>query len=150
MIAYIGVDPGKTGSIAIISLAETLVYDFEDPKTLTALRVARDHYNCMALVEKVNSMPKQGVASSFKFGTSYGIIRGWLEALGIRYELITPGKWWKQVSDSAPKGDDKKTAALELARRLFPELAATHLTRKKDHNRAEALLIAECLRRREL
>lgn len=155
---YIGVDPGTTGAIAIINEDMCIVYDFQDPKSLDVLlKMASGDGNpsdgsfqsrsVRAVVEKVHAMPRQGVSTTFKFGLAYGKVMGWLDACLIPYELVTPQKWWKGVADSAPKGTDKKAAALELARRLFPELAPTYLRRKKDHNRAEALLIAEYCRR---
>ena len=154
MNCYIGVDPGSTGAVAFIrrdndgyGYSEQKVFDFESPETLEALRSISTHYQqypgaVFAVVEKVNAMPKQGVSTTFKFGQAYGRVMGWLDACKIPYELVTPAKWWKAISDSAPKSADKKAMALELARRLFPDLAATHLKRKKDHNRAEALLIS--------
>lgn len=147
-MVFIGVDPGTTGAIAFLRPAPLtdVVMDFQDPNTLHRLKHLVD-WETKAYVEKAHSMPKQGVSTTFKFGMAYGIVQGWLQAHSIPYEFITPGKWWKIVADSAPKGSDKKAAALELARRLFPELAASHLSRKKDHNRAEALLIAEVCRR---
>jgi crossover junction endodeoxyribonuclease RuvC len=90
-------------------------------------------------------MPKQGVSSSFKFGMSFGKALGILETLQVPYDLVTPHKWQKEVFDSASK-QDTKAMALDRARRLFPELTGS-LRRKKDHNRADALLIAEYCRR---
>lgn len=152
---FIGIDPGTTGAVAIISgkgegVTSAFVlmelYDFSDPSTIEGL-FAIPNYNSFAMLEKVSAMPGQGVSSTFKFGTAFGRAIGWLEMAKIPFEYVTPGKWWKAVSDSAPKGPDKKASALELARRLFPSAATRFLTRKKDHSRAEALLIAEYCRR---
>lgn len=148
---YIGVDPGSTGAIALFHCPELFqsrqeVFDFDSPDSLAAIKIASE-FNTHAVVEKVNAMPKQGVSTTFKFGTAYGKVLGWLEACQIPYELVTPAKWKKAMFDSMPKQDDKKAMALDLARRLFPDIAANRLARKKDHNRAEALLIAEFCRR---
>ena len=145
---FIGIDTGMTGAIAIIYGASSPeVYDFQDPRVLDALAAAVEMANIKAAIEKVHAMPKQGVSTTFKFGVAYGQVQGWLDMLKIPYEFVTPTKWWRGVADSAGKGKDKKQAALDLARRLFPSIASKYLRRKKDHNRAEALLIAEYLRR---
>lgn len=139
---YIGIDPGSTGALAIIGDdQQPRIYDFGTIEFSDALYYSTNG-DCRALVEKVSSMPGQGVHSVFKFGHAAGMVEGMLQAYKIPYELITPGKWWRIVADSATKGPDKKLAALDLARRLYPEIASKYLRRKKDHNRAEALLIA--------
>jgi len=148
----IGIDPGISGAVAILKPGEDpAVYDMQDPRILKELEWLQ-HMPVKALIEKVHSMPQQGVVSTFKFGTQYGRAIGWLEANGIAFEYITPGKWWSQIKDSeygTPKtAKAKKEAALSLARRLFPKLATEKLARKKDHNRAEALLLAEVLKRK--
>lgn len=156
---YIGVDPGKTGAIAILSPSGIQIYDFTDPCGLMALRDISQG-KAKAVIEKVNAMPKQGVTSVFTFGDSYGKVKGWLEALSIPYELVTPQKWQKEVLSympTLPVGSDQKTKNerskikkahnLDQARKKFPEAVKKYLTRKMDHNRADALLIAEYCRR---
>jgi len=144
---YIGVDPGMTGAIAIISGDFIEVGDFGNMDGLRLLTGAvMGTKGCYALVEKVHSMPKQGVSTTFKFGKATGRAIGWLEALGIPYEEITPTKWRKRVFDSGIKTGDNKADSLTMARKLFPSILG-RLKRKKDHNRAEALLIAEACRR---
>lgn len=149
MRIYIGIDPGQTGAMAIIDPTAGgyhRVWDFDDLDGLSWLKTAViGEISFKAVLEKVHSMPKQGVSSSFKFGMNFGIWRGRLEALGIPYDLVTPQKWQKEIFDSMTK-TDRKTMSLDRARRLFPEMSDM-LKRKKDHNRAEALLIAEYCRR---
>lgn len=89
----------------------------------------------LAVVEQVSAFPKQGVTSSFRFGMGCGIIRGVLAALNIPIIQIAPGKWKKHF---ALNSDGEKSRALAL--RLWP--TCTDLVRKKDHGRAEALLMA--------
>ena len=83
----------------------------------------------------------------FKLGENYGRWQGWLDRIGIAYEIILPTKWRKEIFDSAPKQADKKAMSLDMARRIFPSMRS-QLTRKSDHGRGEALLIAELCRRR--
>lgn len=149
-MVYVGIDPGATGAVAIIDdlLDDVAIYDFDDGRALNALKSLPK--TASVVLEKVSAMPKQGVASTFKFGTNFGTWIGRLQALEIPFDFVTPQKWQKQVFDSAPrKGIDRKAISLERARRLFPRAAAL-LSRKKDHNRADALLMAEYCRRMDL
>lgn len=144
----IGVDPGITGAIAIISGRDVVVHDM--PTAITGktrkrseilpgqLRMILDSYNpeeCVCYVEQVGAMPGQGVSSMFGFGTSFGIILGLMAGLRIRTEMVTPQAWKKH---HGLIGTDKD-AARALASRLFP---GASLARKKDVGRADALLIA--------
>lgn len=95
-----------------------------------------------AFVERVNSMPKQGVASSFTFGTSFGSVLAAVQALGVSMRLVRGGDWKRALGMTRPKGletYDPKAVSLDKARLLFP---GVRLDRKKDHNLADALLIA--------
>lgn len=145
----IGIDPGLTGAIAILSdlpHVEPSIEDMPvadgsiDPAGLSALLANYDDAR-MAYVERVSAMPKQGVSSTFKFGTGYGMVLGVLAALEIPYALVTPGVWKKAYGLSSDK-EQCRARALQL----FPALAGD-MKRKKDHGRAEALLIAEWGRR---
>ena len=89
----------------------------------------------VAVVEQVGSMPKQGVASTFKFGMGCGLIRGVLAGAGVPIITVTPAKWKKHFSLN---NDGEKSRALAIRR--FPHV--DKLARKKDHGRAEALLMA--------
>jgi crossover junction endodeoxyribonuclease RuvC len=88
----------------------------------------------MAVVERVSSMPKQGVASTFKFGMAVGIIHGVLLTCEIPMHLVTPGVWKKHFN----LGPDKEQARA-LAKRLYPDVLG--MDRKMDAGRAEALLL---------
>ena len=145
---YIGIDPGKTGAIAIIYPGKIKIIDFEN---FVKTNIFDTNYHPLrsvinAVIEKVSSSPQQGVCSAFSFGQNYGFWQGILYALDISYELISPQKWQKEIFDSK-KEDDRKEMSRQMARRLFPQLNE-HLKRKKDHNRADALLIAEYCRRK--
>jgi crossover junction endodeoxyribonuclease RuvC len=149
MVIYIGIDPGQTGAIAFLSDRESTlsnkVFDFEDGNALAWLKtvgreITHGSMRAKAVLEKVSAMPKQGVSSTFKFGTNYGQWIGRLESLGISFDFVTPQKWKKAMFDSMVKGDLKEMA-LDRARRLLPNMA-DRLKRKKDHGRAEALLMA--------
>lgn len=89
----------------------------------------------VAIVERVGAMPKQGVASTFKFGVAVGIIHGILGACEVPMHLVAPSIWKR----GAGLIGQPKDAARALAIRLFP--AVTGLERVKDQGRADALLM---------
>lgn len=95
-----------------------------------------------AFVEKVHSMPKQGVSSSFKFGQNYGTILGVLGAGRISTTLVTPQRWKKVVLTDV--GDKDKAAAIAFCRRMYPtcQLLASDRCRKPHDGMADALCIA--------
>lgn len=138
--AWIGIDPGATGAVAI--LREGLCYDIEDWDDefvfSNALAEWKADYNIrIAVVEAQHSMPKQGVASVFKFGVNYGMIRGVLAAHGIATELVPPATWQRAMLHNAD-GPDTKTRSLVSARRSFPGIQL----KKTQHGRSDALLMA--------
>lgn len=140
---YIGIDPGKSGALAVISDDGSVSIVPFDPETYKAtLRYATGPTR--AVLEHVTAMPGQGVTSMFNFGQNFGYIRGLLEANQISYELVRPQKWKKEFSIT---GD--KNSSVEVCKRLFPGvvLRRTERCRKEDDGMAEALLMAEYARR---
>lgn len=185
---FIGIDPGKTGAIAIISPSGiklidcpvietetkvkskkpnlTLIDQLVDkgtvkskakpkakPKTkittksspaLMASELAQSiTSNSIIAIESVHSMPGQGVRSTFDFGMNFGIWLGVIAALNIPMELVTPQEWKKHYGLI---GKDKDASRI-IAVQLFPQMAM-ELKLKKYNGRAEALLLAEYLRRK--
>ena len=94
-----------------------------------------------AAIERVNSMPGQGVASSFTFGKGFGIWLGILASFSVSVDLVHPTRWKKAMLDGMGK---EKDAARIRAKELFP---SADLSLRKHHGRADALLIAEYRRR---
>ena len=90
----------------------------------------------LAVVERVGAMPGNGSVAMFRFGTAFGIILGVLAAAGVPFLLISPNVWKKAVGLSKDK-DASRTMALQH----YPD-AALFLARKKDHGRAESLMLA--------
>jgi hypothetical protein len=139
---FIGIDPGQSGGIAITRLggyAEAFKMPDTEADTAELLRDLKERADfALCAIESVHSMPKQGVASSFKFGRSYGFLRGLLIGLQIPFEEITPQVWQKEMN--CRTGGDKNVSKSK-AQQLWPNLKITHAL-------ADALLIAEALRRR--
>lgn len=144
----IGIDPGKSGGIALVSDSRTVVYPYSDEALITCLKKARDWGNAKKVrvcVEKVGAMPGQGVVSMFSFGKSLGFIEGVLQAYGISYQLVPPQTWKKEFSLTGDKSN-----SIDVCRKLFPDinLLATNRSRKPHDGMAESLLMAEYARRR--
>jgi len=102
---WLGIDPGETGALGIITDEGTCnVFDFRDPHGLFRIRTWASRGVAMhVMLEKVHSMPKQGVRSTFNFGENFGIWKGRLEALRIPYDLVTPAKWMTAMFDGQRK-----------------------------------------------
>lgn len=144
--AWLGVDPGKTGACAIIHDGGQLVTDWPgDPAGASeVLRGWLDRFEIrLAALEKVGARPGQGVSSMFAFGRNLGAWEGIFAGLRIPYVMPTPQQWQKGLVMPSD-GDDAKSRALTVARRLFP---SADLTLKKHHGRADALLLAWWARR---
>jgi crossover junction endodeoxyribonuclease RuvC len=139
-VILIGIDPGLSGGIAF--WANEKMGAFPMPKTERDIADVLD--GCAprkACIEKVHAFPDQGISSTFKFGKNYGFLRGCLICFKTR-------KWQREFGLVFPKEmkltvTEKKNRHKEMAQQLFPDLKITHAT-------ADALLIAEYLRRREL
>lgn len=140
MSVFIGVDPGASGAIAVLDEDGKFIDVFKagDAEMDVVRNMARhEHYKMRAMIERVHSMPKQGVASSFKFGQSYGFLRGILTANLIPFEEVQPAKWQRAMG-CRTKGD--KNVTKQKAGQLFPSVKVAHWN-------ADALLIAEYCRR---
>lgn len=136
---FVGVDPGSSGAIAIIDEFGAYVADLKlkdqtphdvwewlDTRTAESSKLS-------AAIERVHSMPKQGVSSSFKFGFSAGFLHGILVAAGIPFDEVTPQKWQKELKCLT---HGEKNVSKVAAQRRWPEVRITHAN-------ADALLIAE-------
>lgn len=142
---YVGIDPGKSGALAVLrdDGHYTLTPFDEAGYNATLAELLGDDVRCC--VEKVNAMPGQGVVSMFNFGHNLGFIEGLLQAYGISYQLVPPQTWKKEFSLT---GD--KAKSIEVCQKLFPgvNLLPTSKSRKPNDGMAEALLMAEFARRK--
>lgn len=143
MTCVCGIDPGMTGAVAFYFSETPARVAVEDMpvagKMVSAVLLAdmiRKYSPSVAIIESVSSRPGQGVCSVFKFGTSYGVVQGVIGALQIPVEFVSPQRWKKHFHLNRDKG-----LSLEKAQQLFPACAAS-FNRVKDHNRAEACLLA--------
>ena len=142
---FIGIDPGKSGAIAWIyrddRMPEWVLLKGTEADIVSDIRPLTlwEDQDTFCVLEHVHSMPKQGVASSFNFGASYGFLRGLLTAFEIPFEKCQPLKWQKYLGCQS-KGN--KNITKSKAQELFPQIAG-----KVTHQNADAILIAEYCRR---
>ena len=149
----IGIDPGISGSICF----------FEDGKILEVIempvmtegkknkkqvngaqiyneflkRINRKGEEIRVVIEHVSAMPGQGVTSMFNFGQSFGILKGICSAMQLPMFFVRPAKWKKYYNLINSQKDASRTRAIEI----FPYFS-TQLSKKKDSNKADAILIA--------
>ena len=143
-MTFIGIDPGLSGALAAINENGAFAIPFDEEEYVDTIRSLCSEGPVKAVVEHVSAMPKQGVASTFKFGQNFGWILGMLFALDVPVELVRPAKWKREFSCTS----DKNTS-ISVAKRMFPtvSLLATPRCRKPHDGMAEALLMAEYCRR---
>lgn len=146
----VGVDPGLTGAIAVLDPTGALVEVIDMPAAdghVFAAALAAQLQSILseprsvgdgvtAWVEDVHSMPGQGVASTFKFGRSVGVVVGVLGALAVPVRWVSPAQWKRASGLGKDKG-----ASRRRAQELWPDHASL-FARVRDDGRAEAALIA--------
>jgi crossover junction endodeoxyribonuclease RuvC len=93
------------------------------------------------VTEDVHSMPNQGISSTYKFGRAVGAIEAVARDLPGTWHIVSPQRWKRDMGLTSDKEDCRLKAIS-----LFPD-GYEYLSKKKHHNRAEALLLAEWLRR---
>lgn len=148
-IKVLGIDPGKSGGLALVNGDGLQTWPMpmagNVPDTLELSVIFRAYKPDVIVLEKVHSMPGQGVSSTFTFGRGYGRLEGIAEALAIRVELISPQRWKNLVLTDTAKD---KEAAIEYCRRRYPSLNLVLPRCRKPHEGiADAICIAEAGRR---
>ena len=150
----IGIDPGITGAICF----------FEDGKILDVIEMPNmpegkknkkqvngaqitneilsriktiDKTSIKVVIEQVSAMPGQGVTSMFNFGQTFGSIKGICAALGLPIFYVRPAKWKKHFELINSSKDASRTKVIEM----YPSIS-DRLSKKKDVNKADAILIA--------
>jgi crossover junction endodeoxyribonuclease RuvC len=143
----IAFDPGINGGFAALSPQAEILACFDLPtigdgaqRRIDAANLSdaiREHGPYVfAVVEQVGARPGQGVSSMFRFGQAYGTILGIIGALAIPIRHVSPAKWKKALNLNSD-GEASRTRAIET----WPHRAEL-FARKRDHNRAEAALLA--------
>ena len=150
----IGIDPGISGSICffqdgVIKDVVEMPIMIEGKKNkkqvngsqifneITEKIKSMDKKNIKVVIEHVTAMPGQGVTSMFNFGQSFGILKGICSAMQLSVYFVRPAKWKKYFNLINSEKDASRTRAIEI----FPYYSS-HLSKKKDSNKADAILIA--------
>ena len=150
----IGIDPGVSGAISILENKKVIeIFDMptmidgkKNKKQVNGSQVTniiKEKLNdnsgkeIIVVVEHVNAMPGQGVTSMFNFGQSFGVIKGICSALRLPIYFVRPMKWKKHFNLIKTNKDASRTKVIEV----YPEISSK-LSRKKDSNKADAILIA--------
>ena len=150
----IGIDPGISGSICffedgkILDVVEmpTMTEGKKNKKQVNGAQMFNEiikklnkdkNQDVRVVVEHVSAMPGQGVTSMFNFGQSFGIIKGICAAMQLPIYFVRPAKWKKYFNLINSEKDASRTRAIEI----FPYFSS-HLSKKKDSNKADAILIA--------
>ena len=147
-----GIDPGVSGAISVLE-NKKVIEVFDMPTMIDGKKSKRQvngaqvtniikerldkNKEIIAVVEHVNAMPGQGVTSMFNFGQSFGVIKGICSALSLPIYFVRPVKWKKHFNLIKTNKDASRTKVIEV----YPEISS-QLSRKKDSNKADAILIA--------
>ena len=152
----IGIDPGLSGGIAILD--DLKIFDIYDMPIMSEGKKNKNQLNSAQLVniikknlipngdtflivEQVSAMPGQGVTSMFNFGQTFGSIKGICAALNLPIFFVRPAKWKKHFDLINSSKDASRTKVIEM----YPSISS-RLSKKKDVNKADAILIARYFR----
>ena len=150
----IGIDPGITGAICFFENGEVKdiieMPNMADGKKnkrqingpqiyneISARIIDFPKKDVLVVIEQVSAMPGQGVTSMFNFGQSFGVIKGICSAMQLSMHFVRPVKWKKYFSLIKSEKDASRTKVIEI----FPYISSK-LSKKKDSNKADAILIA--------
>ncbi len=150
----IGIDPGISGSICffkdgkILDAIEmpTMIEGKKNKRQVNGSQIYNEiskkiykieKHQIKVIIEQVSAMPGQGVTSMFNFGQSFGILKGICSAMQLPMYFVRPAKWKKYYNLINSEKDASRTRAIEI----FPNFSS-QLSKKKDSNKADAILIA--------
>ena len=152
----IAIDPGISGSICFYEKGR--ITEILDMPTMTdgkknkkqvngsqvyneinsRIKSLVDKDDIRVVIEQVSAMPGQGVTSMFNFGQSFGVLKGVCSAMQLPMYFVRPAKWKKYFNLINSEKDASRTKVIEM----FPKIS-NKLSRKKDNNKADAILIAQ-------
>ena len=150
----IGIDPGISGAICffedgqvkeiidmpVMAEGKKNKRQINGPQTYNEISTRINKFpkkDIIVVIEQVSAMPGQGVTSMFNFGQSFGVLKGICSAMQLSMFFIRPAKWKKYFGLIKTEKDASRTKVIEI----FPYISS-ELSRKKDSNKADAVLIA--------
>ena len=151
----VGIDPGISGALCFFSNGNvidvidmpTMAEGKKNKKQVNGRQIFNEILNIKntfaghkinVVVEQVSAMPGQGVTSMFNFGQSFGVIKGICSAMELPIFYVRPARWKKYFNLINAEKDASRTKVIEM----FPKISQK-LSRKKDNNKADAILIAK-------
>ena len=150
----IGIDPGITGAICFFENGEvrdivempSMAEGKKNKRQINGPQIYNEisrrieglqKKNIAVIIEQVSAMPGQGVTSMFNFGQSFGVLKGICSAMQLPMYFVRPAKWKKYFNLIKTEKDASRTKVIEI----FPYISSK-LSKKKDSNKADAILIA--------
>ena len=150
----IGIDPGISGAICFFENGEikeviempTMADGKKNKRQINGSQTYNEisqriknisKKDIFVVIEQVSAMPGQGVTSMFNFGQSFGVLKGICSAMQLSTFFIRPVKWKKYFNLIKSEKDASRTKVIEI----FPYISS-YLSKKKDSNKADAILIA--------
>ena len=150
----IGIDPGISGAICFFEGGQvkeiidmpTMADGKKNKRQINGPQTYNEIYSRIkkvsknditVVIEQVSAMPGQGVTSMFNFGQSFGVLKGICSAMQLSMQFVRPAKWKKYFGLIKAEKDASRTKVIEI----FPYISS-QLSRKKDSNKADAILIA--------
>ncbi len=150
----IGIDPGISGAICFFEEGQikeiidmpTMADGKKNKRQINGPQTYNEIYSRITkvsksditvVIEQVSAMPGQGVTSMFNFGQSFGVLKGICSGMQLSMQFVRPAKWKKYFGLIKAEKDASRTKVIEI----FPYISSK-LSRKKDSNKADAILIA--------
>ena len=150
----IGIDPGISGALCffedgqvkeiidmpVMAEGKKNKRQVNGPQTYNEISKRINKFpkkDIIVVIEQVSAMPGQGVTSMFNFGQSFGVLKGICSAMQLSMYFVRPAKWKKYFGLIKTEKDASRTKVIEI----FPYISS-QLSRKKDSNKADAILIA--------
>jgi len=150
----IGIDPGISGAICFFEEGQvkeiidmpTMAEGKKNKRQINGPQIYNEIYSRInkiskkditVVIEQVSAMPGQGVTSMFNFGQSFGVLKGICSAMQLSVRFVRPAKWKKYFGLIKAEKDASRTKVIEI----FPYISS-QLSKKKDSNKADAILIA--------
>ena len=150
----IGIDPGISGALCffedgqvkeiidmpVMADGKKNKRQINGPQTYNEISKRINKFpkkDIIVVIEQVSAMPGQGVTSMFNFGQSFGVLKGICSAMQLSMYFVRPVKWKKYFGLIKTEKDASRTKVIEI----FPYISS-QLSRKKDSNKADAILIA--------
>ncbi len=134
-VIYLGVDPGNTGALVALGLRDgprvlrmpTINVGTKKRKRLVLDELAviewleelKTEGSIFAAIEVQQAMPKQGSASGFRLGCSYGALCAILTTLRISHVRIRSREWQRVMVGTIGQG---KARAVAFCRSVMPDV----------------------------